>query len=210
MTMAVTSWRTTCGKMARTKTDPAEIARRKRERIAETRAWLIQHKICISCRQRDAEPGKTLCLDCNIRAAERSRQWAQDLKEKDPELWRKKADHNNERHKERRKRLKEAGICYVCGKRPAEEGHPLCAWCLARNRKAANERYARTHRRKAWWECRSCTERALPGYKVCQKHYDKIVEMGRKGNLVSREKCRPYIGALWEGMKYDAGKAGKK
>ena len=79
--------------------------------------------ICWHCKTRWAEPGRTYCKICTRQIKARKAQ----------------LDPGNEKRKaydrERRARLKEAGICIACGKRKAREGIVRCNVC----QKHANE-----------------------------------------------------------------------
>lgn len=67
--------------------------------------WRKEHGICPRCKVRDAEPGRTLCFEC----AEYQRINNPKYQSKE-----KKRDLN----KKRAERLRSAGLCKTCGKKP--------------------------------------------------------------------------------------------
>lgn len=82
--------------------------------------WYRAHGICPYCGVRDPEPGRVLCLPCKRRI--------KTLRErKDPGNVK-----HNEYGRERRARLKAAGLCVDCGKAKAEEGRTRCQRCEER------------------------------------------------------------------------------
>ena len=94
----------------------------------ETRQMYKDHGICPQCKTRWAEPGRVYCKSCiNLIMARR-----------------RKNDPNNEKGKaynrERRQRLKAAGMCTYCGQKPAIEGQILCPACKAKNAES-NKKY---------------------------------------------------------------------
>ena len=98
-----------------------------KDRQAKARKELItmykDHGICPRCK-RWAEPGRVYCKPCiNLIMARR-----------------RKNDPDNEKGKtynrERRERLKAAGMCVCCGKRKVVEGQVLCPVCKAKNRES--------------------------------------------------------------------------
>lgn len=189
------------------KTDPEELERRKKERAAADRAWLKENGFCTHCKKEYAEPGKTLCLQCKIENRERRSRYVREH----PDRYRETELKHREKKKEQRKLWAESGLCISCGKRQAEKGKKRCAGCLAKDRKYHKKAYDKTHEPKAWWECRFCHKRATASPEMCEEHYAKAVAAARKAaSMVDRTKERARVAALWEGMKYDAGKAGKK
>ena len=73
--------------------------------------------ICWRCKKALAAPGRTYCELCRKKVKFRAEQL-------DPGNKR-----NNERGRLRRQRLKEAGLCTDCGKRPMEGGLVRCSKC---------------------------------------------------------------------------------
>lgn len=79
------------------------------------------HGICPRCATRYAEPGRVYCKPCiNLIMARR--------RKKDPDNEKGKAYN-----RERRERLKAAGMCMWCGQRKAVEGQTLCPVCRRKN-----------------------------------------------------------------------------
>ena len=89
----------------------------KRKADRDRDKWYKSHGICPRCAKRYCKPGYTHCEEClaQMLAAKRQR---------DPT-----GEKERAYDKERYKRLKEQGICTVCGKRPAADGIQKCAIC---------------------------------------------------------------------------------
>ena len=95
------------------------------------------HGICVNCRVRNAVKGKTKCPECQKK--ERAMALAYYREHREQQLERQK-----QYQKIRYKRLKDAGICTLCGKNPAKPGQTRCTVCV--------DRYARKpKRRKTRW-----------------------------------------------------------
>lgn len=89
----------------------------------ERHAWYKEHGICPRC-QNWAEPGKLYCRRCykRIRAVQDKRDPTHELR--------------NAYQKERRARLKAAGLCTRCGKRATHDGQVLCEHCKVKNKES--------------------------------------------------------------------------
>ena len=80
--------------------------------------------ICPYCKTRYAEPGLVHCAQClRLRRELHARSDPGNV-------------HQRELCRERRARLKEAGICVRCGKNPAREGRTRCQACEDRKRES--------------------------------------------------------------------------
>ena len=86
----------------------------------ECYAWYVAGGICPYCKKRYPEPGRVYCLPCR-------RYTAALAKKRDPDNARNKAYC-----KQRRERLKAAGLCVECGRTPAADGKLKCKRCAAR------------------------------------------------------------------------------
>lgn len=89
----------------------------------ERHAWYKQHGICPRCLNW-SEPGKVYCGNCykRIKAVQNRRDPTHELR--------------NAYNRERRARLKAAGLCTNCGKRPTHDGQILCEQCKIKNRES--------------------------------------------------------------------------
>ena len=52
--------------------------------------------------------------------------------------------------KKRKEKLKAAGLCVICGKRPPEEGKNLCGECAERSKARFRAWYAKQKEKTAW------------------------------------------------------------
>ena len=87
----------------------------------ELRQWYKDHGLCPRCHKRLGEPGRVYCKPCMTIIKAR-------MEKRDPTH-----EKRNAYCRERRARLKAAGICTYCGKRPAVEGQVLCPLCKKKN-----------------------------------------------------------------------------
>ena len=80
-------------------------------------------------------------------------------------------ERQKEWHRNNYAKLKAAGICVRCRKKPAEYG-VHCYECWLHQMRKAKNRY--THDREIWaseGRCYFCGEPVTPGKKTCEKHY---------------------------------------
>lgn len=138
----------------------------------DTRAWRLEHRICPKCGKNDLFGDEKSCQECSAKSYEvamKSRK-------------KKGTEHYNRLHAEwQRKeyeRRKENGICGRCGKRNADYGYKSCGICREKDRNHKRIKYAST-KRKEWIEnglCFFCGEVVKPGYKVCENHYQSLLD----------------------------------
>lgn len=102
---------------------PAALARNREINRANYRMY-VDSGICPVCKTRYAEPGRTQCKECTRRIAARADQ-------RDPGR-----ERRNAYCRERRQRLKAAGICVDCGQHRAQEGVTRCPACLRKERES--------------------------------------------------------------------------
>lgn len=161
-----------------------------------TYEWYAAHGICVRCRKRPALPGKVLCAECSDEAREKARlryNKSQDAKEQ-----------QRERVKKRIAELKKAGRCLICGK-PVYDDHTLCMEHYLAARRKSHERYEKKMQEKREWDarraaelrnnygaekCLYCDEVALPGKKLCSKHYKIACQNVAKATCASIKKRR--------------------
>nr|DAP39260.1 MAG TPA: dehydrogenase accessory protein [Caudoviricetes sp.] len=151
----------------------------------ERRAWYIQHNICPVCGQRKALPNRQTCSICtekntlnNIkyRSLERERTYYA-------------------RRKEKREQRISSGLCPNCGKK-AVKGQ-LCLDCyVKRQKKHEQEKLERELRgdprreRVKTGKCWLCSANAIPGKKVCENHYNALMQ--RPGFVCAKGENHPW------------------
>lgn len=105
----------------------AAVSQEAKDRQTKGRKELVamykEHGICPRCKNW-SEPGRVYCKNCmkKIRAKQKLR---------DPT-----GEIHRQYCRDRRKRLKEAGLCVHCGKKLAIAGQVLCKECNAKNRES--------------------------------------------------------------------------
>lgn len=96
-------------------------AKERHERLHnELRQWYKEHGLCPRCKE-PSEPGRVYCKSCM--AVIRARQ---DMRDPGHEK-------RNAYSRERRAKLKAAGMCTYCGKNKAVDGQVLCPKCKKKN-----------------------------------------------------------------------------
>lgn len=156
---------------------------------AEFRALLKRNHLCRDCRAQDAYTlaGRTYCAECaaKIAAAKRAERATPEGKAKDRatcERW--------------RARKAAEGLCVYCGRRHPEAGRRLCAWRLAKHRRARARKREGSEvnwPRGANGYCWLCNKRkAMDGKRLCQMCYDGRVaaltpEAGAKGRATMKK-----------------------
>lgn len=83
------------------------------------------HGICVKCRVRNAVKGKTKCPECQKKESAMALAYYREHREQQRE-------RQKQYNKIRYQRLKDAGICTLCGKNPAEPGRVRCTECADR------------------------------------------------------------------------------
>lgn len=146
-------------------------------------------ELCVRCGKVEKLPGHTLCLDCLIRMREQSKTYWQKHRE---ELLPKKALRN----KARREYLYSKGLCVQCGKREHRPGKKRCQSCLNKAKIRSKKQYARDvsrgihipcQVRKEIGICLRCSEQAVDGYCLCQKHLEIMRKIARMGTKASHQ-----------------------
>lgn len=157
------------------------ISREKRNRRAADRAkkdyaWYKSHGVCVQCHTNNAAKGHVLCPDCLYKSRERYRA---ERENETPEEHAAFRDWQNKNRRVYLKRMHEEHRCEWCGK-PVKDGERLCMECGIKERRgkreyylAHKERYAKNRVKTDFSPglCSRCNEPALPGKKVCAKHY---------------------------------------
>lgn len=147
----------------------------KRENQRKDKAFYISHGICYRCRKESIFGDQTICPECS------AKEYANAVKCKE----RLGRDHYNKVHREwARKRYQESvknGICYRCGKRPADNGYKSCGICRGKNGDYKRIRYQAKvkmprDKRMEIGLCYFCNNPVKPGYKVCEKHWQMNVD----------------------------------
>lgn len=131
--------------------------------------WYKEHGVCTQCGKQKAEPHKTMCIECATKQAEAKRNARRNMSDEQRQEWLTKL---RDLKREAYKRRKAQGQCVRCGK-PVKRGGVRCFECEQVNRRysalAREKRRVKTRFDKGL--CSKCNEPALPGMKLCEKHY---------------------------------------
>lgn len=146
----------------------------------ELQAWLYKARkeagICTRCGKAKAVSGHVLCWQC--KAHMRDKYIEQTLTETE-EQRKERLAKSAERYRKRYERLKTAGLCVTCGKRPAEPGHTRCEACRKRINARGKEKRIQKGEYKGYAElglCRICGKQVVDGYSYCPEHLKKAQE----------------------------------
>ena len=135
--------------------------------MTSTYFWYKEHHICVECHAEKATPHSTRCASCLSNKRERDRERAKKLRQT-PEYKNKQKSW----YHTRRDRLKELGICTICGKFKARKGKTTCTICAT---KMSTEQKNRTKSipfqlRAELGICYRCSKPVVEGYHLCEKH----------------------------------------
>ena len=141
--------------------------------------YLKKHGICVKCGTRRAMPKHVLCDVCAEKDRKRNENRNALMTEEEK---RARLDHWNKVARERKRRYKENGLCILCGKK-ALEGKSYCLECLIKTRRWALAKYYRKKEKRGHVKtdfspglCSKCNEPALPGKKLCKRHYESAIK----------------------------------
>ena len=145
--------------------------------MSEWYDWCKANHVCYRCGKARADEGYTTCLACRMALRERKKELRRD--HINPSEIR-----SSQRQREREQANRAMGLCR-CGK-PVTAGYKTCVSCRTRARLAAAKRRRRkgVESRQMWIEegrCYLCGRPAKDGYKLCEKHYAKILINGHRG-----------------------------
>ena len=165
----------------RYRSNPENMKRIRRE-AKLTRDFYRSHGICVCCHKQPASPGHVLCEDC----LEKNREYVRKKKSAETQEEReKRLVHERKVRKALIARKKAEGRCIGCGKK-ALKGQQFCLECLIKKRRWARKQAAKSRKHvKTDFSpglCVRCNKPALPGFKLCKRHYEatlKGLEIGR-------------------------------
>lgn len=146
----------------------------------ELRAWLYKARkeagICVRCGKAKAVSGHVLCWQCKAYMQDKYiGQTTTETEEQRKERLAKSAECCRKRYE----RLKAAGLCVTCGKRPAEPGHTRCEACQKRANAQSKDKRIQRGEHKGYAElglCRICGKQVVDGYSYCPEHLEKARE----------------------------------
>lgn len=132
-----------------------------------------RNKICGSCGQESAAPGKTRCLNCLSIAAERRRA---KLSKETEEQKKERLEKHKEYLRKRREEFREKGLCISCGKPLYKTSTIYCYKHVLANRKynLKKKQPIERNERKSYGKCYVCNE---PIGAKCNSMCDKCYAM---------------------------------
>lgn len=160
-----------------------EACREKRNKNArEERKWYQGHKICPRCRRIEIGPSESCCPECRAKlCANVMKNRKREQYNEEHAVWSKKAYAN----------CVENGICTRCRKRKADNGYRTCGICREKDgvtRQVRNNAQFNREIKEKQGLCCFCNEKALPGYRVCQFHYDMCIDKLKDPKCVANRK----------------------
>ena len=151
---------------------------------AETKRAYIECHICPRCRKNPIMGEEKQCPECRAKLQEWKSKRPEEKKLRDKESIRLS-------HERIRQERRDAGICYICGKREVEKGKKRCLVCKESsnryNRERSNRKSNKLTREQKIEQgiCIWCDQKAKDGKRLCEEHYDKSIcnlTKGRKPN----------------------------
>ena len=166
-----------CGKPNENKYVLCDSCREKRKvYVNETRKWYQQNGICPRCGKEKLHGDEKNCLGCTTKS------YIYMIQTRDKE-------HYNETHREWSRRTHHEfianGICTRCRKRKADYGFKTCGICrakIAESRRLRRPAKLSKSERAEIGLCYFCSDPVKPGYKTCQRCYDRNVENAKKAD----------------------------
>lgn len=158
----------------------------------ERAAFLKEHGMCAWCGKEKALEDRRLCWDCAEKSAEYS---AKRLRRMTPDEKRVRNAKRNEQARDRRQKLRAAGLCTSCGKRKPAEDKAQCKLCRNRYNIKEQERRRRSgrisfdERGNGVYCLRCCKPVETKGEKFCASCYAKQVQ--RAENMRKFQKITP-------------------
>ena len=183
---------TVCGNPVDTDGKMCQACREKaKKKTRERKQWYKEHGICPECGKYEIFPHESMCPECNAKRQTREE---------------KRAEYSRNYQKQLREKRKAAGICVECGKSPTEDGSYICSACKEKRniaRKKKPKKYVVANRISDRL-CARCDEPALPGLRLCERHYNMMLESTRKreAQYASGEKERK-LNQKWKGTNKD-------
>ena len=140
---------------------------------------------CVVCRTRKAVPGETQCEECKGKKREYQREIRKTAEYK---------ERYNAWKRERYKKWREAGLCVVCGRPVYKKGKCRHHYILAARKRAKRKNETAEKRQAATYEhgdiCQKCTEPAIPGKKLCKRHYDIVMTYSIPKAIAATQRLR--------------------
>lgn len=128
--------------------------------------------ICPRCRRNKLFGDEKYCPECR---AYKTEQVAKSRK-KNPERHREVKRRSCNRLRQERR---EKGICIECGKRKAMFDGTRCEYCRAKTRNRRALKRIMEIKEDGCCRIRSCKNKAMIGYRICEEHYGKICNNGK-------------------------------
>lgn len=160
-----------------------------KKETSEERRWLKEHGICPKCRKNSILGDEKECLECKSKFAEK----ASEYRKKDKDRYNEKQRIMHKRIYEKRK---ESGLCPICGKRKPDNRYVSCALCRSKNRER-NRTINWIPNRIESGICVRCNNPVEKGYKVCEEHHRKLIEISRSDNAKKERERLKEQGILY-------------
>lgn len=158
------------------------------EENAARRTFLRGRGLCTVCGKNKPFNGRKICEDCLQKNAER--RWTL-----------MSTPEGKEQVKgytaARTQKLKDAGRCESCGGVKENPEMTLCEKCRRKKQIRSRIYYANNKIERPWNQCRRCDALAVPGKKLCEKHYALQCEYMAKAKVQAMANMEAHP---WQGM----------
>ena len=148
---------------------PRKRPEKEKEENRKTYLYYKKHHICTCCHRRPARPGRTQCEICADRDARRLRR---KRRNETAAAYAERRKRENAARCEKHRRYRQEGRCPICGK-PVKPPNIYCIDCRVRQRRYSRKNAARRKKKHSDNPalCCRCDAPALPGKRLCKKHY---------------------------------------
>lgn len=161
---------------------------KKRKSNRETYRAYQDNKVCPMCKVNNLVGDEKICIECNLKSAERQEKLRQD----NPDYYNDISRISNQKLRTKRK---ENGLCVGCGNKLSDFRYSNCARCREKNSQKKRIQYIpKTTGRTIQGLCINCEKPVKDGYKVCEYHYQILCDLAHssKTNNARKENARKY------------------
>lgn len=155
----------------------------------QARRKLIEFGVCPLCKSEPLFGNEKSCPECRAAKTNRTEEYKKNNPEK-VKVWNAKKNQNI---RERRAERRENGLCTECAKelKGDECNYSICPRC--RDKLAKKSSYYRAQKwekpkREEWKRlglCYQCGEEPKEGYKLCEKHYEILMNVRNSENAIA-------------------------
>lgn len=173
--------------------------------LTETQLWYKEHGICIDCGQEKVWHNSPRCRICLAKRADYARIYRETHK-----MTEEQRQKHNAKVRERKKRLKENGVCVQCGKRKVTGNHISCDYCLAKDRRKARQKADKQGKIPSFMRGNGYCSLCLKPVPNNEKQCERCKENSRKSLAYARTFITKEHRREWIGVEYSEAKNNRR